>query len=108
MQLPFAPVPMLFLSPPDSELLAFLEEANRLVEAEPSILHAIDNDLDRHGKEKKALRLADARWSEAQRLALPTISVPTEGVAPETLRLARGRPRTEARLSTRSACRRVS
>jgi len=91
---PFAPVPMLLLSPPDSELLAFLSEADRLVQREPHILHLIEQDLDLHGKRKKALRLQDAEWTEARSLGLPGLDLAAAHVPAQHLRLETGRPRT--------------
>jgi hypothetical protein len=96
MSSPFAAVPMLFLSPPDSKLLALLEEAHELVERQPQVLRAIDQDLDRHGKLKKALRQQDAQWREARSLGLPTVGWEPAAVLPEDLRLEVGRPRTSA------------
>lgn len=92
----FAPVSLMFVSPPDSELYAFLQEAHRLVEREPQIIERIEAELDLHGQQKKALRLKDAEWRQAQTLGLPT--VPWEPVTPkaEDLRLEGGRPRTPA------------
>ena len=94
---PFAPVPLLFLeAAPDSEFFAFLQEAHRLVAGNPTILDAIDADLNLHGQRKKALRIADAQWIEAQSQALPTMArIPTP-VAAESLVLGVGRPRTNA------------
>ena len=94
--LPFASAPMLLLTPPDSHLLTFLEEAHRLVDSEPSILAAINADLDAHGKRKKALRLADQRWAEARSQALPGPAQPEDPIDPTTLTLGVGRPRTHA------------
>jgi len=96
MSQPFSPVPLLFVSPPDSELFAFLSEAHRLVEREPQILERVEEDLDLHGKRKKALRLQDAEWREARSLALPTLDLDAAGVPPEALQLETGRPRTPA------------
>jgi hypothetical protein len=96
MNSPFAAVPMLFLSPPDSELLAFVKEADRLVERVPQVLHSIEQDLDRHGKLKKALRQQDAQWHEARSLGLPTVGWEPTAAEPDKLRLEVGRPRTPA------------
>jgi hypothetical protein len=93
---PFRAVPMLFLSPPDSELFALLEEANRLVEREPRLLELIEEDLDRHGKDKKALRLQDDEWRRARSEGLPTLALEFASVEPDKLRLGIGRPRTSA------------
>lgn len=94
--MPFNPVPLMFVGPPDSELFAFLQEAHRLIEREPAILERIEADLDRHGLEKKALRLQDAEWQRARSLALPTVPWEPATPEPEDLRLKGGRPRTPA------------
>lgn len=93
---PFAPAPLLLLSSPDSHLRMFLEESHRLLSSEPSVLAAIDADLDAHGKRKKALRLADQRWAEARSHTLPGFAPPDETIDPTTLTLGLGRPRTHA------------
>lgn len=94
---PFAPVPLLFLMPPpDSEFFTFLQEAHRLVAGDPTILDAIDADLDLHGQRKKALRIADAQWNEAQNQPLPAMERVPATVEAEALLLGVGRPRTEA------------
>lgn len=95
---PLVPVPLLFLAPSwNSEFLAFLQDAHRLVVASPDILVAIDADLDLHGQRKKALRVADAQWIEAQRQRLPEIDLaPITAPAAESLVLGIGRPRTTA------------
>lgn len=101
---PFDPVPLLFLAPAlDSEFLAYLEEVYRLGAASPELLAAIDADLDLHGQRKKALRIADAQWNEAQRQRLCTPEgVPIAPITPvtvlraESLHLEVGRPRTAA------------
>jgi len=65
--------------------------------ASSEILGAIDADLDLHGQRKKALRVADAQWNDAQRQRLPEIDLPPiTAVQPESLLLEVGRPRTPA------------
>lgn len=96
MSSPFRAVPLLFLSPPDSEFLAFLQEADRLLERQPRVLESIEEDFDRHGKVKKALRMQDARWRQARSEGLPTLALQMAPVEPDTLRLETGRPRTSA------------
>jgi hypothetical protein len=91
---PFAPVPMLCLSPADSELLMFLEEVHRLVEGSPKLVGLVDADLDEHGRSKKRLRLADADWIAAKSLPLPGLESPPSAIDPARLTLAQGRPRT--------------
>lgn len=94
---PFAPVHPLFLEAAvDSEFFAFLQEAHRLVEGDPTILDAIDADLDLHGLQKKALRIQDAQWIESQSQPLPTLDHMPTTVVVESLVLNTGRPRTHA------------
>ncbi len=94
--MPFSPVSLLFVSPPDSELFAFLQEAHRRVEREPQLLERIEADLDRHGQEKKAVRLQDAEWQQARTLGLPTVPWEPATREAEALHLEGGRPRTPA------------
>lgn len=97
MRSPFAPLPLLVLSPPNSELFELLQEADRLVRRHPIILQSIEADLDLHGKNKKVLRLEDAKWREARSLPLPTVQNATRLVpCAEQLVLGTGRPRTPA------------
>lgn len=93
---PFAAAPTLLLTAPNSDLLLFLSEAHRLIVAEPSLLAAVDRDLDTHGKQKKALRLADAQWAQEQSHTLPGFSSETSAPNPQALILLPGRPRTSA------------
>jgi len=94
---PFAPALLLFLeTASDSEFFAFLQEAHRLVAGNPTILDAIDADLDLHGQRKKALRIQDAQWIEAKNKPLPTIDRSPTTVVAESLVLSMGRPRTSA------------
>ena len=95
MSSPFAPIPML-LAPPKSDLFEFLGEVDHLVRRYPQILQQIDADLDLHGKNKKALRLDDARWREARSQPLPTLECSPIATRAEQLVLERGRPRTPA------------
>ena len=91
---PFAAIPMLLLSPAESDLRRFLEEAYDLAVQYPSILGLIDADLDAHGLRKKTLRRADRQWREAHTETLPGHKVEPAVTAPETL--GQGRPRTPA------------
>lgn len=94
---PFAPVPLLFLEAAlESEYFAFMQEAHQLVAGNPTILDAIDADLDLHGQRKKALRIQDAAWIAAQSQFLPTMDHTPTTVAVESLVLSTGRPRTSA------------
>lgn len=92
---PLDAVPMLFLSPGDSDLRSFVAEAHDLLAAYPSLIAHAEADLDAHGCAKKALREADAAWLAAQ--SEPLLGLPREPVEiPDAarLRLAQGRPRT--------------
>ena len=92
---PFAPVTPLFLSTVDSDLHAFLEETHHLIQGEPSLVKAVDKDLDAHALRKKAMRVADARWLAEQTRKLPGIPEPSqEPDDPRALR--QGRSRTPA------------
>lgn len=91
---PFAPIPTLMLVAPDSDLSMFLDEVHRLAMVAPALLSAIDNDLDAHGRRKKALRLADAQWERSRSGTLPTHDLESPTFDPDKLVLAEGRPRT--------------
>ena len=86
---------MLFLSSTHSDLRVFLEEVHRLAVSFPTLLSLIDADLDAHGLRKKAVRVADKAWTEAQavlRGCEPAFAI----TAPATLTLGQGRERTPA------------
>lgn len=91
---PFAAVPMLLLSPVESDLRLFLEEAYDIATRAPAILALIDTDLDAHGLRKKAVRRADRQWRESHTKTLPGHEAEPAGTAPE--KLGQGRPRTPA------------
>ena len=93
---PFSPVTALFLAAPDSDLMMFLREAHGLVEGCPRLLEHVEADLDAHALIKKALRLADKAWVDAQAAALPGYTSEPRVVDPASLLLAQGRPRTPA------------
>ncbi len=71
-------------------------QTSELVEHQPRVLQAIDEDLDHHGKVKKALRVQDGQWREAHSLGLPTVGWEPVAPEPEELRLGIGRRRTSA------------
>jgi len=96
MSAPFTPVSLLFLSPPNSEFFDLLQEAERLVVREPEILVRVEADLNRHGREKKAARILDVQWGEAQSMNLPALDAAPGVVDPDRLKLGVGRPRTPA------------
>jgi len=92
---PLDPITPLFLGPVDSLLSAFLKEAHGLIQGEPSLVEAVERDLDAHGLRKKAMRVADARWLEEQTRKLP--GIPEPALEPDDPRVLRqGRPRTPA------------
>jgi hypothetical protein len=93
---PFAPIPTLMLVAPDSDLSMFLDEVHRLAMGASALLSAIDDDLDAHGRRKKALRLADAHWERSRSGTLPTLDAAPPTFDPDMLVLAEGRPRTPA------------
>lgn len=90
---PFSPVTPLFLDPVDSDLCAFLEEVHALIQEFPSLVEAVEKDLDAHGLRKKVVRAADAEWLASRTPLLPGMAEPAhEPNAP--LALMGGRPRT--------------
>jgi IS5 family transposase len=95
---PFAPIPVLWLEPIQSDLLRFLEEAHAAALANPELLDLVDKDLDAHGLAKKALRIADKCWVQARQLHLGSLLGQPVPIDPGTLRLGPGRPRTPAYL----------
>ena len=91
---PFAPVLPLFLAPADSDLQAFLYESHALIGSCPSLVVAVDRDLDCHAL-RKELRLADARWVAEHTRSFGGVGI---GDPAQDLRkpfdLEQGRPRT--------------
>lgn len=94
---PFGATYPLFVSAPDSDLRLFLGETHRLIVNAPSVLKLVDADLDKHGKDKKALRLDDAAWVHRRTatLSFGKDDAPT-AADPAKLSLLQGRPRTPA------------
>lgn len=92
---PFAPILPLFLATADSELFALLQEVHALVQDAPSLLVAIENDLDAHALQKKAARVADARWYANRTRLLPGTPEPAKDPV-QPLALEQGRARTSA------------
>ena len=95
---PFAPIPLLFLSPIPSELQAFLQESYELLTGAPELLAQAEADLDAHGCRKKALRLADAAWHAHRTAPLPGLPSAPEPPPPTAtaLKLFQGRPSPSA------------
>lgn len=87
---------MLFLAAPDSDLMMFLSEAHALVAGRPALLGHVEADLDVHALSKKAMRLADRAWVDAQADALPGYTSKAAVIDPASLILEQGRPRTPA------------
>lgn len=90
---PFSPITPLFLKPVDSDLYAFLEEVHALIQQFPSLVEAVDKDLDAHGLRKKAMRVADAKWLANRTPHLFGMPEPAQD-PDKPLVLTRGRPRT--------------
>jgi hypothetical protein len=90
---PFEP-PQLELidGPVSSELDQFVEIAAGIAKRHPEILSAIERDQTVHGIKKKAKRVADAEYRQAQNPSLPDLGV--EALLRETApQLEMGRPR---------------
>jgi len=94
----FTPVGNLFLPVPDTEFHDFLEQIDEFVKFAPEILEAIERDLDKHGKKKKKVRLADKRFVEEMTGELPDIQLDEYTVNDFDLSLGVGRPRIPAYL----------
>lgn len=92
---PFFPIALVFLAIVDSELCAFLGEAHALIQETPTLVAAVDRDLDAHALRKKAVRVADAQWLADRTPRLPGLPAPAEEPA-QPLVLLEGRPRTPA------------
>jgi len=90
---PFSPITPLFLGPVDSDLRVFLDEAHSLIQGEPSLVEAVEKDLDAHGLRKKAMRVDDTQWLAQQTQNLH--GIPESVREPDKpLVLRQGRPRT--------------
>jgi len=86
----------LFLPVPDTDFREFLEEVEKLGHFAPTIIEAIEKDLDAHARKKKQLREEDRKFLEGQTADFPEFdNMDEEGVAGE-LRLSTGRPRMPA------------
>src|SRR6202166_5165729 len=90
------PRQLVFLTPIDSQLNDFLNEIHLIALFEPSIVERIDEDLDRHAKKKKLLRLADAQFLAGQTPDLPKLQLQLRELKVDHIELETGRPRTEA------------
>ena len=94
---PFSIIMPLFLDAADSDLHAFLDEVHALIESTPSLVDAVEKDLDAHGLRKKTVRVADKEWIENQTSNLPGMPEPAQG-PDKPLVLGQGRPRTSGYL----------
>ena len=90
---PFSPIVPLFLVPVESELHAFLEEVHALIQSAPSLVDAVEKDLDAHGLRKKTVRVADKEWLANQTPNLSGLPEPDQE-PDKPLMLGQGRPRT--------------
>ncbi len=90
---PFTPITPLFLDSVESDLYAFLEEAHALIQQFPSLVEAVDKDLDAHGLRKKAVRATDAEWLANRMPHLSGMPEPAQD-PDKPLVLMQGRPRT--------------
>jgi hypothetical protein len=91
--IPFEPLQReLIESPISSELDQFVGNAVEIAQRHPEILTAIERDQTAHGLKKKAKRIADAEYLQAQNPSLPDFEVePTQPKA--ATELERGCPR---------------
>ena len=69
------PRQLVFLTPIDSQLNDFLNEIHKIACFEPSIVERIEEDLDRHAKKKKLLRLVDEQFLAGQTPDLPKLQL---------------------------------
>src|ERR1700745_2080404 len=90
------PRQLVVLTPLNSQLNDFLNEIHQIARLEPSIVERIDEDLDRHAKEKKLLRLADAEFLAGQTADLPKLQLQLRELEIDKIELETGRARTDA------------
>jgi hypothetical protein len=88
-------IPYLLLPVPDTDFREYLEEVISLADTFTEIITSIDSDLDRHAKEKKALRLADQRFFDNQTPDHPGLEFAESEIIPAELSLQTGRPRMQ-------------
>jgi len=87
----------LFCAEMDTKLAKIVAEALDLARRVPAILLAVQADQDRHGREKKAKRMADLEWQKSRTPTFPTMDLaPTEAIDVESLSLDGGCPRMPA------------
>ena len=90
------PRQLVFLTPVDSQLNDFLNEIHKIACFEPLIVERIDQDLERHAKKKKLLRLIDEQFLAGQTPDLPKLRLQLHELKLDEIELEIGRPRTEA------------
>jgi hypothetical protein len=86
------PRQLVFLTPIDSQLNDFLNEIHPIALFEPSIVERIDEDLDRHAKKKKLLRLVDAQFLAGETPDLPKLQLQLRELKVDEIELETGRP----------------
>ena len=91
-----SPISNLFLPVPDTDFREFLEEVEKLGRFAPTIIEAIEKDLDANAREKKKLRLEDRKFYESRTAELPELNIEEQDLLAEKLALAVGRPRMPA------------
>ena len=84
--------PELIETPVSSDLDKFVEKATQIAESNPEILLAIEKDQIAHGLKKKAARLADQAYFDAQNPPLANLEI-EPAAEPANTKLDGGRPR---------------
>ena len=91
-----SPISNLFLPVPDTDFREFLEEVENLGRFAPTIIEAIEKDLDANAREKKKVRLEDRKFYASRTAELPELNIDEQDLLAEKLALAVGRPRMPA------------
>ena len=81
---------------PDIDFREFLAEVEKLWRFAPTIIEAIEKDLDANAREKKKVRLEDRKFYESRTAELPELNIDEQDLLAEQLALAVGRPRMPA------------
>jgi len=88
-------IPYLLLPVPDTDFREYLDEVKSLAKSFPEIITSIDSDLEKHAKQKKALRLADQQFIDNQTPNHPGLAFAESKIIPAELSLQAGRPRMQ-------------
>jgi len=88
-------IPYLLLPVPDTDFREYLDEVKSLAKSFPEIITSIDSDLEKHAKQKKALRLADQQFIDNQTPNHPGLIFAESEIIPAELSLQAGRPRMQ-------------